>query len=105
MRGAYPVMAMQMPVRCPNESRQPEELIGPLKRHMREAMGAIATPDRILVAPGLPETHAGNTTQHVLRTMVAGSTDDVRRTSPIVSPTGSTSASMPQVRGVTVATQ
>ena len=49
------------------ESWDPEELAGALKQQVREVIGAIATPDRILVTPGLPKTRSGKIMRRILR--------------------------------------
>ena len=36
-----------------------EELVGELRNEVRRHIGAFATPDQILIAPGLPKTRSG----------------------------------------------
>jgi acetyl-CoA synthetase len=48
-----------------------------LKQHVRKAIGAIATPDRITVSPGLPKTRSGKIMRRVLRQIAAGRFDQL----------------------------
>jgi acetyl-CoA synthetase len=54
------------------ESWDEEELVGALKEQVRQAIGPIATPDRIQVAPGLPKTRSGKIMRRILRKIAAG---------------------------------
>ena len=68
------------------ESWDAEELVGALKQQVREAIGAIATPDRIVVAPGLPKTRSGKIMRRILRKIAAGDTRDLGDISTLADP-------------------
>jgi acetyl-CoA synthetase len=55
----------------------PEELVGALKEQVRHVIGAIATPDRIQIAPGLPKTRSGKIMRRILRQIAAGEHEDL----------------------------
>jgi acetyl-CoA synthetase len=59
------------------ESWDAEELIGALKEQVRHAIGPIATPDRIQVAPGLPKTRSGKIMRRILRKIAAGEYEEL----------------------------
>ncbi|PJA76617.1 acetate--CoA ligase [bacterium CG_4_9_14_3_um_filter_65_15] len=48
------------------------ELKGALKEQVRHVIGPVATPDRILVCPGLPKTRSGKIMRRILRKIAAG---------------------------------
>ncbi len=54
------------------ESYDPDELAGMLKEQVRQVIGPIATPDRIVVAPGLPKTRSGKIMRRILRKIAEG---------------------------------
>jgi acetyl-CoA synthetase len=68
------------------ESWDNDELIGALKQQVREAIGPIATPDRILVTPGLPKTRSGKIMRRILRKIAAGDTSDLGDVSTLADP-------------------
>jgi len=68
------------------ESYEPEELVGMLKEQVRQAIGPIATPDRILVTPGLPKTRSGKIMRRILRKIAAGDTEDLGDISTLADP-------------------
>ena len=43
-----------------------------LKQHVRKQIGAIATPDKIKIAPALPKTRSGKIMRRLLRDIAAG---------------------------------
>lgn len=47
------------------------ELIGELKNEVRHHIGPIATPDYVLIAPGLPKTRSGKIMRRILRKIAA----------------------------------
>lgn len=53
------------------------EVIGELKNEVRHHIGAIATPDYILIAPGLPKTRSGKIMRRILRKVAANETDNM----------------------------
>jgi acetyl-CoA synthetase len=59
------------------ESRQPAELEAELKQQVRKVIGAIATPERITVSPGLPKTRSGKIMRRILRKIAAGDYADL----------------------------
>jgi acetyl-CoA synthetase len=68
------------------ESWDAEELAGALKQQVREAIGPIATPDRILISPGLPKTRSGKIMRRILRKIAAGDTGDLGDVSTLADP-------------------
>jgi len=68
------------------ESSDPEELAGMLKEQVRHVIGPIATPDRIVVAPGLPKTRSGKIMRRILRKIAAGDTKDLGDVSTLADP-------------------
>jgi acetyl-CoA synthetase len=59
------------------ESWDEEELIGALKGQVRNAIGAIAVPDRIQVVSGLPKTRSGKIMRRILRKIAAGEYEEL----------------------------
>ncbi len=53
------------------------ELVGELRNEVRHHIGPIATPDHILLAPGLPKTRSGKIMRRILRKIAAQSTSDL----------------------------
>jgi acetyl-CoA synthetase len=53
------------------------ELIGELRNEARHHIGPIATPDVILIAPGLPKTRSGKIMRRILRKIAADETDNL----------------------------
>ena len=68
------------------ENYEPDELVGMLKEQVRQAIGPIATPDRILVTPGLPKTRSGKIMRRILRKIAAGDTEDLGDISTLADP-------------------
>lgn len=54
-----------------------EDLVGELRNEVRHHIGAIATPDHILLAPGLPKTRSGKIMRRILRKIAANQTDNL----------------------------
>ncbi|MEM7480012.1 MAG: acetate--CoA ligase [Acidobacteriota bacterium] len=63
-----------------------EELVGLLKEQVRQAIGPIARPDRIQIAPGLPKTRSGKIMRRILRNIAAGEYDDLGDISTLADP-------------------
>jgi acetyl-CoA synthetase len=63
------------------------ELIGELKNEVRHHIGPFATPDAILVAPGLPKTRSGKIMRRILRSIAAGRYQDLGDTTTLADPT------------------
>ena len=59
------------------ESADAHELVGALKAKVREVIGAIATPDRIQITPGLPKTRSGKIMRRILRKIAAAEYDQL----------------------------
>jgi len=55
----------------------PAELVGALKEQVRHVIGPIATPDRIMIVPGLPKTRSGKIMRRILRNIAAGEYTDL----------------------------
>jgi acetyl-CoA synthetase len=49
-------------------------------------MGAIASPDRIVIAPGLPKTRSGKIMRRILRKIAAGETEDLGDVTTLADP-------------------
>ena len=62
------------------------ELIGELRNEVRHHIGPFATPDVVLVAPGLPKTRSGKIMRRILRKIAAGETDDLGDTTTLSDP-------------------
>ena len=66
-----------------NES---EELKKELVQHVRKEIGAIAVPDKIQFAPGLPKTRSGKIMRRVLRKIAEDQTDQIGDISTLADP-------------------
>ena len=64
-----------------------KDLVGELKYEARHHIGPIATPDMILIAPGLPKTRSGKIMRRILRKIAAMDTSDMGDTSTLADPT------------------
>jgi len=53
------------------------ELVGEIRGEARHRIGAIATPDHVLVARGLPKTRSGKIMRRILRKIAERKTDDL----------------------------
>lgn len=63
-----------------------EDLLRALKQCVRDEIGAIATPDLIVITPGLPKTRSGKIMRRVLRKIVAGESDQLGDTTTLADP-------------------
>lgn len=63
-----------------------DELVGELKNEVRHHIGPIATPDYILIAPGLPKTRSGKIMRRILRKIAANDTSDLGDISTLADP-------------------
>jgi|CXWL01.1.fsa_nt_gi acetyl-CoA synthetase len=68
------------------ESYDVDELAGMLKEQVRQAIGPIATPDRIIITPGLPKTRSGKIMRRILRKIAAGETEDLGDVTTLADP-------------------
>ena len=62
------------------------ELLGELKNEVRHHIGPFASPDIILIAPGLPKTRSGKIMRRILRNIAAGKTDEMGDLSTLADP-------------------
>jgi acetyl-CoA synthetase len=65
---------------------QREQLVGALKEQVRQAIGPIAAPDRVLFVSGLPKTRSGKIMRRILRKVAAGDTQDLGDTTTLADP-------------------
>jgi len=63
-----------------------DELIGALKEQVRHVIGPIATPDRILLVPGLPKTRSGKIMRRILRQIAQGEYTDLGNLTTLAEP-------------------
>ncbi len=56
----------------PDGDGKGDELIGALKEQVRHVIGPVATPDVIMIVPGLPKTRSGKIMRRILRKIAAG---------------------------------
>ncbi|MBD3222218.1 acetate--CoA ligase [bacterium] len=68
------------------EDLRPDELQGLLKEQVRHVIGPVATPDAILVAPGLPKTRSGKIMRRILRKIAAGEYGDLGDVTTLAEP-------------------
>ncbi|MEK7412140.1 MAG: acetate--CoA ligase [Planctomycetota bacterium] len=66
--------------------KESAELIGELRNEVRHHIGPIATPDVILIAPGLPKTRSGKIMRRILRKIAADETENLGDTSTLADP-------------------
>ena len=64
-----------------------DELVGELRNEARHHIGPIATPDHILIAPGLPKTRSGKIMRRILRKIAEEKTEDLGDVSTLADPT------------------
>jgi acetyl-CoA synthetase len=62
------------------------ELVGALKNEVRHHIGPIATPDYILIAPGLPKTRSGKIMRRILRKVASQEADQLGDISTLADP-------------------
>ena len=63
-----------------------DQLVGALREQVRQAIGAIAQPDRILFVPALPKTRSGKIMRRLLRKVAAGETEDLGDVTTLADP-------------------
>ncbi len=68
------------------EGSDPDEIAGMLKEQVRHVIGPIATPDRIVVAPGLPKTRSGKIMRRILRKIACGEVHDLGDVTTLAEP-------------------
>ena len=64
----------------------PEQLVGALKEQVRHVIGPVATPDVVMIVPGLPKTRSGKIMRRILRKIAAGEYDGLGDTSTLADP-------------------
>jgi acetyl-CoA synthetase len=57
-----------------------------LKAQVRKVIGPLATPDYVILTPGLPKTRSGKIMRRILRKIVAQQTDQLGDTSTLADP-------------------
>jgi acetyl-CoA synthetase len=62
------------------------EVIGELRNEVRRHIGAFATPDMIMIAPGLPKTRSGKIMRRILRKIAAMQVEDLGDISTLADP-------------------
>jgi acetyl-CoA synthetase len=62
------------------------ELVKTLKNEVRQRIGPIASPDHILVSPGLPKTRSGKIMRRILRKVASLESDQLGDTSTLAEP-------------------
>jgi acetyl-CoA synthetase len=65
----------------PNEELK-KELVG----HVRKEIGAIAAPDKLQFAPGLPKTRSGKIMRRILRKIAENAVDQIGDTTTLADP-------------------
>jgi acetyl-CoA synthetase len=68
------------------ESTPADELVAMLRAQVAKAIGPIAKPDRIQIAPGLPKTRSGKIMRRILRKIAAGAYQDMGDISTLADP-------------------
>jgi acetyl-CoA synthetase len=63
-----------------------DELKKELAHHVRKEIGAIAVPDKIQFAPGLPKTRSGKIMRRILRKIAENQTDQIGDVSTLADP-------------------
>ena len=66
--------------------RESDELKKDLANHVRKEIGAIAVPDKIQFAPGLPKTRSGKIMRRILRKIAENQTDQIGDTTTLADP-------------------
>ena len=68
------------------EGAEPQELVGALKEQVRHVIGPIASPDEIMLVPGLPKTRSGKIMRRILRNIAAGEYQDMGNVTTLAEP-------------------
>jgi acetyl-CoA synthetase len=69
------------------EWEESQELIGELKNEVRHHIGPFASPDMVMVVPGLPKTRSGKIMRRILRSIAAKNYTDLGDTTTLADPT------------------
>mmetsp|Transcript_11965 Transcript_11965/g.30504 ORF Transcript_11965/g.30504 Transcript_11965/m.30504 type:complete len:292 (+) Transcript_11965:196-1071(+) len=62
------------------------ELVQDLRQQIRSVIGPFATPDHIIITPGLPKTRSGKIMRRVLRKIISNEADQLGDTSTLADP-------------------
>ncbi|MFL2859772.1 MAG: acetate--CoA ligase [Pontiellaceae bacterium] len=69
-----------------SDVEESDDLVKQLRQTVREQIGPIATPDQILIAPGLPKTRSGKIMRRILRKIASQEVDQLGDTSTLADP-------------------
>jgi len=69
-----------------NDDADPAQLVGALKEQVRHVIGPVATPDVIMIVPGLPKTRSGKIMRRILRQIAAGQYDGLGDVTTLADP-------------------
>ena len=69
-----------------SDIEESDDLVKQLRQTVREQIGPIATPDHILIAPGLPKTRSGKIMRRILRKIASLEIDELGDTSTLADP-------------------
>ena len=69
-----------------SDVEESDDLVKQLRQTVREQIGPIATPDHILIAPGLPKTRSGKIMRRILRKIASQEVDQLGDTSTLADP-------------------
>jgi len=67
-------------------AQETPELVAQLRQQVRNVVGAFATPDHIIVSPGLPKTRSGKIMRRILRKVVSKETESLGDISTLADP-------------------
>lgn len=68
------------------ETRDHMELTGALKNQVRHIIGPVATPEQILIVPGLPKTRSGKIMRRILKKIASGEFEDLGNITTLADP-------------------
>ena len=69
-----------------SDVEESDDLVKQLRQTVREQIGPIATPDQILIAPGLPKTRSGKIMRRILRKIAANEPNNLGDTTTLADP-------------------
>ena len=70
----------------PDGEGRGDELVGALKEQVRHVIGPVASPDVVMIVPGLPKTRSGKIMRRILRKIAADEVSDLGDTSTLADP-------------------
>jgi len=68
------------------EDADPQQLKGALKEQVRHVIGPVASPDAVLIVPGLPKTRSGKIMRRILRNIAAGEYTEMGNVTTLAEP-------------------